>query len=236
MTEPGFTEQGGIDNSYASLAEKYPVDKTLVTGPSFPDWEVNDEERKWAESFLSTGDNSQVLENFGNYVGIVGKKGLQLLRDSSVRLTNTLEDKLKQNISQDVLTDFLRSKFQTDTLFFEEGLRGARDIDNRYWNDEEDGQLDSARKGVKKSKAAFRDINDFVQNKTNKLSSVRVFAESKYKAQENAAISNENYFRQNPDSNASYAKDVLDQHSKDAIFWSSVSSFLDNLELSRSGV
>ncbi len=195
MAEPGFTEQGSIENIYISFTEKYPVDKMPSTNePSFPDWEVSEEERKWAESFLSTGNNNQVLESFGKYTGLVGKKGLQLLRGSSARLTNAFEDKLKQNINQDILLDFLRSKFQTDTLFFEEGLRWARDIDNQFWNNENDGQLDPAREGLKRSKAAFRELNDFVKGKTNKLSSVRVFVETNYKAQENSMISNENYF------------------------------------------
>lgn len=236
MAEPGQTELGQIESNYRRLVGIYPVDKFPPTSKSsLPDWEVKKEEREWARLFLLTGDNSQVLENFSKYSGYVSKRGLQLLRDSSVDLTSFLRNKLKQNTNEHLLLRFLRSRFQTDALYFEEGLRGARNIDNQFWNNEEDGELLIARNSLKISNSAFRQMEDFSRGRTNKLSSVSLFIETEYKAAYRTANGVENFMRMysDQDGHKNKANVIAEQGSSNLVFWSSLKSFVDNLELSR---
>ena len=231
MAESGLPETEQIIISYKDLTDKYPADKTPpVHGHSFPDWEVTDEEKKWAESFLANGDNKQVLENFRPYIGIMGQKGLQLLRDSSSQLTRELLGTLNKDIDEKLLLDFLRSRFQTDAIIYEEAVRGVRNIDSEFWH--EDEQFIIARDSLRKTRNAFREMNDFVNKKTDKLDSVRSFAESEHRSWENITIHNENFFREHMQiekSKSTFANEALGRDSRMIVFWASLNSFVNNL-------
>jgi hypothetical protein len=239
MADVGRTEENlglsDLSREYDLLISKFPLKKFSESSPqktSFPDWEISDAEKEWANSYLAVGDNADVLEIFGRSVGYVDTRGLQLLREQSTKKVRSVTEELGKNMTQDSLLNLLRNEFQSDILFYEEGVRESRDLVNKYWTGE-GNQLFAADRRRRLSGDAFREINDFGKTQTVKLDATRRWIDVNFNAMSSVADHNENFFRENLDNGLSKktAELAAKQDAKELVLWSSLKGFVDNLEL-----
>lgn len=223
-----------IKEKYNTLISNFPLENSfgaLSHRSSFPEGKISEKEREWANSFLDLGSDIGLLGSFGEAVGCVSTRGLQLLREQANKKGETILKEVKSNLTSDSLLSLLRNDYQAKVLFYEEGLRGARDIDNNFWFGE-GNQLDAASRWLRFSKDAFREIGEFKDNKVGKLTFTRKWIDKNYKAVENMANNNENYYRESYDERSSdnWADQAAKHDSGELVFWSSLNGFVDNLE------
>lgn len=227
-------ENNALVKKYQELASKYPLEE-LTYAPektlSFPDWEVTEEETNWARSFLSLGNNDQILKVFERSLAHVGTRGLQLLREECSKEYKNIYEKNSKEITQESLLEFLRIEYQASSLYFEEGLRGSRNVYSDFWNGKDD-ELVSARKSKTLVSDAFIQMDAFVKGNVSTLDDVRKYTDFEYKAHLNIAGNNQNFFMENMGSiSPKLAETDADKDNRSLIFWSSLNSFVENLVL-----
>jgi hypothetical protein len=139
-------------------------------------------------------------------------------------------------MAPDSLLSLLRNKFQADTLFYEEGLRGARDVNDNYWI--EGDQLASAIEWLKLSKYAFREMNEFEEKKTGKLYATKRLIDANFNTMRDVANHNENFYREHLGDGLSQEGAELSakRDAKELVLWSSLKGFVDNLELTETKI
>jgi len=229
-------DKNNLLKEYGHLNSRFPLGDLSEASnshkSSFPDWKISDEERAWANSYLGLGNNREVLEIFGKSVGYIGTRGLQLLREQSTKKERAVLEDLGKNMTLDSLLGLLRNKFQSDTLFYEEGLRGARNVEDDYWFGEGD-QLAIARHWLVFSGNACREMNEFRERKTGRLYATKRLIDANYNAMKDIADHNENFYRENLGDGLSPEGAELSakKDAKNLVFWSSLKGFVDNLEL-----
>lgn len=239
MADIGRTEenvsQKDISREYELLISRFPMEnlsESLIPKASFPDWNVTAEETTWANSFLDLGKNEEILKVFGESVGRVGKRGLELLREQSKKQVRETTKKLEEHTTPELLLSLLRDTFQSDALFLEEGLRGVRNVNDNYWSGE-GNQLTFAVKELRSSKDAFIEVDKFQAERTGKLHATRFWINANFNAVKNTAEHNNNFFREHLGDGISKeeAEFSVKQDDKDLIFWTSLKGYVDNLEL-----
>lgn len=229
----GGSPQGEIYPKYKILVERspYTIEKTgYVPHPSFPDWEITDEQKMWADEYLKLGSETEVVADFSRPLAIIGSAGLQLLRLQAVENYRTAKTNLVDSMTMENLSIFLRNNYQADALFYEEGLRHARDFEDSYWHGEGD-QLNVAHDFLMLSREAL--IDTVQSNKSSKgdLFGVKKFISSEIRSMESSALHNETFARENFQGDS--LEHVLDGDNKELAFLNNLQTFVENESLKR---
>ena len=230
-SDDGGSPQGEIPSKYNDLVERspYTIKETgCVPHPSFPDWELTDEQKMWADEYLKLGSETEVIANFAKSLEKVGSTGLQLLRQQAVENGRTAEANIVADLSMENLSIFLRNTYQADALFYEEGLRHARDFEDSYWHGE-DGQLNVAHNYLMLSREALIDTVQFNKNSKGDLSGVKKFILSEIRSMESAASHNEAFAREYFQGES--LEHALDGDNKELAFLNNLQMFVENESL-----
>lgn len=224
-----------IAKEYEALITKYPLQKlseVSTNTQSLPDRRLDIEEMVWGDSYLKLGTNEEVLETFGRSLSYLNDSGLSLLRDRSINNQWMLKGRIQKNLSQNTLLDLVRSSYQAEACTFEQGLRGARNPKDNFWFSE-DGQLPVTNKLLRLTRDAFRELNAFNKQKEVKLDVTKSWIDSYYRSWLNVSQNNHNYMMENKEIvSKKFSESGLKEDEKNLVFWSALSAFVENLELS----
>lgn len=224
-----------IAKEYEVLITKYPLQKlseVSTNTQSLPDRRPDIEEMVWGDSYLKLGTNEEVLETFGRSLGYLNDDGLSLLRDRSINNQWVVEGRVRKSLNQETLLELVRSSYQSESCMFEQGLRGARKPEDNYWFGE-DGELPGINKLLRLTRGAFRELNAFNKKKEGKLDITKSWIDSYYRSWINISQRNHNYVMENKDIiSKNFAESGLKDDERNLVFWSALSAFVVNLELS----
>jgi hypothetical protein len=228
--------EAAVLREYESLASKYPLESlSQIKSEKRPDYiyHITEADQRWAESYLNLGSNGQVIKNFGESLDQIGERGIYLLREQSAQQRRSVFEALEVNVTQDLFLGFLRIKFQEDFLYYEQRSRISRNLDDWHGVDMTDS-LVTTRDQLKRTKAAMIELYKFSRGEIKELKDAKAWLNIQFYFEKGLAEMNQGILKDRPqDTTGKRAKEILERDDKRLIVFTTLSGFVENLELSR---
>lgn len=237
MPDNSWIEQGGqnaVVKEYENLATQYPprpFSKMVADRLPYNWLNVSDKQKSWAESYLSLGNNGEILEYFGESLAYIGEQGLHILREVVPERRDSILETLKTNLTTETLLNYVRIRYQIYFLDHETQMRHSR-RDSKQDPEVWDGMLNSNLSNLRRTMGAFRELNDFVTGKTKTLKQTKEWLNYDFLSNRAWAIFNQGLIKDPERNLADRAEEITRKDDDRMNLSSALGSFVENLELS----